>query len=210
MAAAPATAFVTSNLGLVSALLAIEHDSSEVPVSILWTNLCATFFPTQSGFRLASKESIISQDGTEPNRIVLQIKMTFSRFSQVHTPSDFEEKQIFIVDCRRPDRDTPPEWRSAARQLQLYCERNVDKNGTKRIFAATAIGIGVKFWKYDASPPSSSEPSDSDKAPQPRAHLTPLHDRIINLLQASGRDEAEKWLRYVVANGWAWATSGAP
>ncbi|PWY71255.1 hypothetical protein BO83DRAFT_417869 [Aspergillus eucalypticola CBS 122712] len=103
---------------------------------------------------------------------------------------DLAERQIFIVECKRPSKDTPAEWESAKDQLLHYCEGNV--NGTTRVFGATAIGTKVKFWRFD----------------YPR--LTPLSagDETYDLLDPRGSNQAEQCLNYIRNNGWNWVQSG--
>ncbi|KAJ9249918.1 hypothetical protein DTO207G8_6398 [Paecilomyces variotii] len=142
MAAPPAMTLVTTNIGLFSALSAIKPESTEDPVSILWTNICATFFPTQNGFKITNKEAVL-QDDTRPDCVVFQIRMQNPQIGLPRDSGDLHEKQILIVECKRPSKDTPAEWEATAGQLNHYCEWNV--NGSTKIFGATAIGTKVKF-----------------------------------------------------------------
>lgn len=185
----PATILVTTNLGLYSALSAIKSTSLEGPVSILWTNICATFFPTQSGFKLAVKEAIL-QDDTEPDCVVVQIKMQAPDPTRSRASNQLLEKQIFMIECKRPAKDTPAEWEATAGQLSHYCELNV--NGSDRIYAATAIGTKVKFWSYT------------------NPDLDPIHHGIFDLMDAQDRDRVEQCLLHIRANGWDFTVSGQP
>ena len=74
------------------------------------------------------------------------------------------------------------------RTTKHYCEMNV--NCSIKILAATAIGTKVKFWKYE------------------ELNLTPQHSGVLDLLEASGRNETEFWLEAVRAEGWNRTTSG--
>ncbi|KAL5335606.1 hypothetical protein BJX70DRAFT_390540 [Aspergillus crustosus] len=103
--------------------------------------------------------------------------------------AELDEKQIFLVECKRPSRDTPAEWVSATDQLEHYCENNV--NGSTRILAATAIGWKVKFWRWDAP------------------NLNPLSD-VLDLSKAHGQAELIGMLQYVHNNGCGWTESGGP
>ncbi|KAJ9272890.1 hypothetical protein DTO212C5_1151 [Paecilomyces variotii] len=178
MAAPPAMTLVTTNLGLFSALSAIKPDSTEVPVSILWTNICLTFFPMDS-FKISKKETV---------SVVFQVRLRHPQVVYPNSFSDLQEKPIFIVECKRPSKDTPAEWEATAGQLSHYCEQNL--NGSTKIFGATAIGTKVKFWSYN------------------KPHLTALHQGVYNLLDSAGRDNAEQSLLYIRNNGWAWTASG--
>lgn len=116
---------------------------------------------------------------------------------QSDSPRDIQEKQIFLVQCKRPDKGTTPAaWQAAVDQLEHYCCAG-NLNGSTRIFGVVAIGTKVRFWRYDAS---------ADESQGPR--LTPLHQGTIELLEGAGRDQAEQWLRYIYANGWDWTVSG--
>ncbi|KAK2760855.1 hypothetical protein FQN54_002095 [Arachnomyces sp. PD_36] len=187
MAAPPATALVMSNMGIFSCLTAIKPESAESPVSILWTNICATFFTTNAGFKIADKEPV-GQDEMIPDAIVFQIRMRNPAAGQPQQSWQVQEKQIFIVECKRPSKDTPAEWDSALDQLAQYCEANV--NGSQRILGATAIGTKVKFWRYDAP------------------NMIPLVNGTFDLNEAAGRNEVEAQLIYVRNNGWNWTASG--
>ncbi|KAJ9214794.1 hypothetical protein DTO166G4_3626 [Paecilomyces variotii] len=178
MAAPPAMTLVTTNLGLFSALSAIKPDSTEVPVSILWTNICLTFFPMDS-FKISKKETVA---------VVFQVRLRHPQVVHPNSSSDLEERQIFIVECKRPSKDTPAEWEATAGQLSHYCEQNL--TGSTKIFGATAIGTKVKFWRYSIP------------------NLTELHGGVYDLSDQSGRDNTEQSLLYIRDNGWAWTASG--
>ncbi|GKZ97888.1 hypothetical protein AnigIFM59636_001706 [Aspergillus niger] len=171
---------------LFSALKAIKPGSTVSPIRIFWTNACIAFFPLLSGFKIANKE-VVRGDDKRPDCVVLQISMLDSspeRFSREAVPS---EQPVFVVQCRSPEKHTPAEWKLAEDQLLDYCMRNV--NGTTRIFAATAIGTRVRFWRYD------------------RPNFTPLFqdDGIYDLVDGPASREVEQCLNYIRENGWNWA-----
>ncbi|PYI09437.1 hypothetical protein BO78DRAFT_394921 [Aspergillus sclerotiicarbonarius CBS 121057] len=188
MATQPVSAFYR-HVALFSALSAVKPNSAEAPVSILWTNICIAFFPLTSGFKLSNKEPVL-QDETQPDCVVFQVVMTNPALAVPHDSLDLAERQIFIVECKRPSKDTPAEWASARVQLAHYCEGNV--NGTTRIFGATAVGTKVKFWRYDYPTLTT---------------LVPGVDSY-DLLDAPARYQAEQCLEYIRDNGWNWVQSG--
>ncbi|GKZ71846.1 hypothetical protein AnigIFM50267_007890 [Aspergillus niger] len=185
MASQPVSVF-SRHITLFSALKAIKPGSTVSPVSTFWTNACIAFFPLFSGFKIANKE-VVRGDDKRPDCVVLQISMLDSSpegFSKEAVPS---EQPVFVVQCRSPEKDTPAEWKLAEDQLLDYCMRKV--NGTTRIFAATAIGTRVRFWRYD------------------RPNFTPLFqdDGIYDLIDGPASREVEQCLNYIRENGWNWA-----
>ncbi|RDW93994.1 uncharacterized protein DSM5745_01316 [Aspergillus mulundensis] len=172
------------NLGLYSCLTAIKPTSDEGPVNIFWTTICAEYFPPSAGYKTAVMQRVL-QDDTMPDFAVFKIVL---RAGPRRNTNDLHEKQIFIVECKRPSKDTPAEWTSATDQLIHYCENNVD--GSTRILAATAIGRKVKFWRYDAGT------------------LSPL-SAVLDLSWAAGQNETVQMLDYVRTHGWAWNQSGS-
>ncbi|KAL3492471.1 hypothetical protein BJX62DRAFT_236289 [Aspergillus germanicus] len=86
------------NLGLFSALAAVKPTSTEPPVSILWTNICGTYFHPDAGFKTVVTR-IPPQDNTPPDPIVRRIQVI--RVTLVGT-SDFDESPALHIECRRP------------------------------------------------------------------------------------------------------------
>ncbi|KAL2867741.1 uncharacterized protein BJX67DRAFT_380685 [Aspergillus lucknowensis] len=173
------------NLGIYSALAAVKLTSDEGSVTTLWTTICAVYFPPGDGFKTAVNKPVL-QDSTQPDLAVVRIVLSYV---QLRGSVDLHEKQILVIECKRPSRDTPAEWSSATEQLRHYCENNV--NASTRILAATAIGRKVKFWRYDA-------PS-----------LLPLSN-VLDLSETQSQNEAIRMLNYVRNTGYAWTESGGP
>ncbi|RAQ73460.1 hypothetical protein COH20_005050 [Aspergillus flavus] len=187
MAAPPGSIFL-QNLGLFSSLTSIKEHSTEAPVNMLWQNICSTFFPTAAGFKIGSNLPLL-QDDTQPDCSVIQIVMLNPDPRDPHSSTGLAEKQILVVECKRPSKDRPTEWNSANDQLEHYCENNV--NGSSRIFAVTAIGRKVRFWQYDSP------------------NLTPLRYDVLDLNETEGRAMAEECLNHIRTHGWTWTESGS-
>ncbi|KAJ9263782.1 hypothetical protein DTO195F2_2699 [Paecilomyces variotii] len=130
-------------------------------------------------FKISKKETVA---------VVFQVRLRHPQVVHPNSSSDLEERQIFIVECKRPSKDTPAEWEATAGQLSHYCEQNL--TGSTKIFGATAIGTKVKFWRYSIP------------------NLTELHGGVYDLSDQSGRDNTEQSLLYIRDNGWAWTASG--
>ena len=94
------------------------------------------------------------------------------RMIRLTQSNGLEERQILIIECKRPSKNTPAEWEAGQGQLLHYCENNVE--GSKRIFGAVAIRTLVKFWRYNNS------------------SLSPLSSGQSELLDGSGRDQIEQ------------------
>ncbi|GKZ37428.1 hypothetical protein AbraIFM66950_008978 [Aspergillus brasiliensis] len=188
MAAQPVSVFAR-HVTLFSALTAIKPDSTVSPVSILWMNTCVAFFPLLSGFKIASKEVVWRED-KELDCVALQVAMLDPAPESLHQNTVPSEKLVFVVQCRSPEKDTLAEWKLAEDQVLAYCVGNT--NGTRRTFAATAIGTRVTFWRYD------------------RPTLTPLmeDDKTYDLLDGTASCEVEQCLNYIRENSWTWAQDG--
>lgn len=179
-----------SNISFLSCLWAIKPASAEDVVQTLWTNLLATFFPPTSPYKIAIKSAVLS-DSTMPDGVIFEIRNTGTG-----NPRDSRallEKQIFMVECKRPSKDTDSEWalNGAPAQLMHYMEQttNVPSN---RMYGAVAIGTKVKFYRWDrtASPP-----------------LVLLHQDKIDLSESTHRRTFENMILYVRNYAWTWACS---
>jgi hypothetical protein len=181
--------FHRGNISFMSSLLASQKATIEEPVQILWTTILTTWFPTIEPYKLAFK-SPITQNDLAPDGIVIEIRFTPRAASrpgghQVNSSHDLQEFQIFFVECKRPQNDTPAEWDAARVQLCQYFEMNI--NYSSKMYGAIGIGTKVVFYEWNES-----------ASPQ----LQPLHASTIDLLQPAGRVELEALLKNVKLNGW--------
>ena len=176
-----------SNLGFFSSLTAVKPESSEKVVQILWNTLSSTYFPPQEGYKVAIKAPV-PVDNTPPDVAVFEIK---SIAAAPRDSTDLIERQIFLVECKPPRRDTPGEWAATVHGQLIPCLEAIS-NPSDRIFAATAIGTKVKFWKWDHNSPND--------------RLQELHQGVLDLLYNHQRAIIEQWMLHIKANGWAWAS----
>ena len=96
------------------------------------------------------------------------------------------ERQILLIECKRPGADTTEGWDDAKVQLGHYCEQSA--GGGQKIYGAIGIGTKVTFYQLDNS-----------SLPNP---LQELHVGIFDLDDVAGQNAVEYWLNYVKATGW--------
>ena len=130
----------------------------------------------------------VLMDNTRPDVVIFEIKSTATDPSKSF---ELRERQIFLVECKAPRRDTPGEW-TVTTDGQLVPYLQAISNPSDRIFAATAIGTKVKFWKWDHNALNNQ--------------LQELHQGVLDLLYDHQRAVIEQWMLHIKVNGWAWAS----
>ncbi|KAJ9155261.1 hypothetical protein NKR23_g1740 [Pleurostoma richardsiae] len=176
----------SSNAGFMGCFFAAKGATTEDPVQGLWNFVLHTWFP-RNPYRINIKaKNLASND--EPDAIVIEVRFVGGRTS-ARESWEIRERPIFMVECKKPTRDTPEEWESARVQLLQYLDDNVA--GSKRMYGAVAIGLKVEIYKWDATNPSGP--------------LMRLHPATIDLNLAKDRRELEALLDEVKAGGWNWA-----
>jgi hypothetical protein len=171
-----------TNLGLVSSLLAIDSNSYEEPVQILWNGVLSTWFPYSEGYKWAIKGPVVDNN-TMPDAAVFEIR-AFNR--------NLNERQIFMVECKRPSLDTTAGWRDAFDQLDRYLSGNL--NGNDTMFGAIGIGKKVILTRWTRAPqngrPTWVHPSGTGN---------PL---LFDLSDQQHRASFAQWMSYIKEHAW--------
>ncbi|KAL4792657.1 hypothetical protein BDV19DRAFT_391962 [Aspergillus venezuelensis] len=130
----------------------IRPDSHEEPVQNLWQIIATTWFPAAAGYRYGFKAPILNNDNM-PDIIVIQIQPQAGHQNpDPRNPNDWTERQIMLIECKRPSLDTPGGWHNTIDgQFEDDCSQTL--NPSQRIFGAVAIGRRVQFFQVDATVP---------------------------------------------------------
>jgi alpha-D-ribose 1-methylphosphonate 5-phosphate C-P lyase len=138
-------------------------------------------------YKIAHKEPTGTTED-KPDAVVWEVRLTqWLNPNSEPSVNPFTEKQILIIECKKPGEDTPGGWESAETQLEHYCEESGGMG--VRVYGAVAIGRKVAFYKYD-------------KARMAGSRLEGLHGSPCNLADIRGQDAAEHWLKHIKATGW--------
>lgn len=165
------------NIGFFSALSAIKPNSLEEPVQMLWNVLLPSFFPGPEGYKIGIKAAVL-MDNSAPNVVVFQIQSTTL---SPRSSGQLLERQIFMIECKRPSMDTPGEWQSTVNgQLRHYLENNLNREN--EMYAATAIGTKVKFYRWHGVATGC---------------LEELHQEVFDLTDIGHQQCVEQWLWYI-------------
>lgn len=65
-----------------------------------------------------------------------------------HNTNDLAERQILMVECKRPSSDTPSTWDDIITG-QFADDISQNLNAAERPFGAVAIGTKVRFYRFD-------------------------------------------------------------
>lgn len=124
-----------------------------------------------------------------PDATVIQIE---EHVSSGVDSEEFAERQILLVECKRPSQDTPLGWNDTI-QGQFQDDLQQTLNGSERLFGAVAIGTKLKFYRFDGHAGLGN-------------YLSPLHQGTLDLSESGDLPEIERMLNYIKANGWQWAS----
>ncbi|KAL3478288.1 hypothetical protein BJX99DRAFT_256613 [Aspergillus californicus] len=168
------------------ALGAIKPGSYEEPVQDLWKAIVNTYFSWHENYRNKSTGANQAND-IQPNVKVIQI-MAAAADPVPQNASDWDERQILQVECKRPSVDD-----------DVVTGRFVDDlimsiNASRKLYEAVAIGTKVKFFKFDGN----KLLSDPDI-------LIELHTGKIDLTEASHFPHFAHWLDLIKREGFQWA-----
>ncbi|KAJ5799779.1 uncharacterized protein N7518_001847 [Penicillium psychrosexuale] len=125
-----------------------------------------------------------------PDAMIIQVK---ALISNPKSSEDIMERQILLVECKRPSRDTPLGWDDTITG-QFLDDLSQTLNFSERLFGAVAIGKKVKFYQFDG------------KA-QVGQQLAPLHQGILDMDDPNGCSQVEGMMNHIKANAWQWAIS---
>ncbi|RAK96807.1 uncharacterized protein BO80DRAFT_365600 [Aspergillus ibericus CBS 121593] len=101
------------------------------------------------------------------------------------------ERQILLVECKRPSSDTPAGWENTIHG-QFLDDLSQTLNASERIYGAVAIGSKVRFYRFDGTAPANQQ-------------LVQLHQGTIDMCAPNGIGQVESMMNYIKANGWQWA-----
>jgi len=177
------------NLSFRRNLKAAVDSTTERPIQLLWDNVLNTFFftPPQRGrfpetsFVIESKTAAL-QTGHEADCIVVEVRY-------VGSSTNFPERQIFFVECKKNGEDTSAGWRQAETQLAQYCQLNLNHACTS-LYAAVGIGTKVLFYKWEESDGS------------PMNQMSPMHQGTLNFSIPADRPRIEAFLDHIKTTGW--------
>lgn len=178
--------FLHGNLGFISALFKIKPHSLEETVQVTWQAIIATWFPVPRGYRCHPKRPCLTNNNM-PDAVVIQVIALDP--NPINQDEDFAERQILLVECKRPSLDTPQEWDDTVKG-QFQDDLSTNLNSSEKDFRAVAIGTKVKFYRFDGQ--STSQP------------LEPLHQGTIDMATDSGITEVERMMDYIKTNAWQW------
>ncbi|KAL4937342.1 hypothetical protein BDV06DRAFT_232643 [Aspergillus oleicola] len=127
---------------------AILPTSHEEPVQNVWQIIATTYFPAAAHYRYGFKAPILSNNNM-PDAIVIQIQPAQAN-PDPRNPNDWTERQIMLIECKRPSLDTPGGW-TATTEGQFDDDCSQTLNASQRLFGAVAIGRKVVFYQFDGT-----------------------------------------------------------
>lgn len=177
------------NPAIYSAVTLAQKAFNEEPVQIMWNMILTTWFPAIGSqvFKVAIKSPSLASNG-EPDGIVIEVRFVGGR---PRDSTGLEEWQIFMVECKPPDHDTPTGWRDATEQLDDYLLANT--NPSRKLFAAIAIGTRVIVYQWERV--------------NFKSITRPIHPGILDLSEGEDRATFETTLDVVKSQGWTDAVS---
>ncbi|KAJ5720627.1 uncharacterized protein N7483_008561 [Penicillium malachiteum] len=168
-----------------NALLHVNPQSPEQVVQDLWTVILATWFSPDDGYMLKFKASTIATESM-PDSIIQVIGVVCNP----EVSDSFIQRQVLMVECKRPSADTPKGWETAI-QNQVPDDMSQNWNTSERYYSAVAIGTKVRFFKWDGGAVDNLK-------------LCPLHQGTFDLGSADGCMQVEEMVNHVKADGLHW------
>ena len=105
------------------------------------------------------------------------------------------ERDVFLVECRRPSSVTGTEsnWTDTVNnQFRENLSRTL--NDSKGLFGAVAIGKKVRFYRSDGKKPYEQQ-------------IVQLHQGTFDMGGPDGIVQVEDMMNYIKENAWQWANS---
>lgn len=182
--------FNVSNPTFMSSFLLAKKATNEEPIQIMWNTILTTWFPPigPQAFKLAIKSPSLADNG-QPDAIVIEVRLVGNT---VRDSTQLREFQIFMVECKSWDYDTPSEWENAFDQLNHYLLANM--NSSNKLFGAVAIGTKVVIYEWERTGLDTSS-------------MQPIHAGTIDLQVHAHRLTLETALDRVKAQGWTLAST---
>ncbi|KAL3456633.1 hypothetical protein BJX64DRAFT_270331 [Aspergillus heterothallicus] len=182
------TPSLQNNIGFINALQLVKPNSLEETVQMVWQLIVTEWFPGRDGYKYSFKGPSLA-NGNMPDVTVIEVRAVVQ--NPRHTPH-WAERQILLVECKRPSRDTPLGWEDTL-TAQLEEDMSQTLNDSGRLFGAIAIGTKVRFYRYDGR-------ADEGQT------TTRLHQGTFDLREPAGISQVENMMNYIKAVGWQWAS----
>jgi hypothetical protein len=176
------------HIGIASALSAIKPDSHEEVVQMLWQLIVIEWFPSRQGYKYGFKAPLLTGNNA-PDVIVIQI---MERVPNPRASGDFTERQIMLVECKKPSADTPAGWENTVNG-QVFDDLSASGNPSNRLFGAVAIGTKVRFYRFDGNASTRQQ------------QLVQMHGGTIDIATTAGVTQVESWMNHVKQQGWQWS-----
>ncbi|GKZ81324.1 hypothetical protein AnigIFM56816_005839 [Aspergillus niger] len=167
----------------------IKPHSLEETVQTLWQGIVHAWFPYEQHYKFGFKGATLANRNM-PDVTVIKV---MALQPNPRSSPDWAERQIMMIECKRPSYDTPNGWNDTI-EGQFLDDLQQTLNHSEKLFGAVAIGTKVKFFRFDG------------KAPVNRM-LTPLHRDTLDLKIPSQLIQVENMLDYIKTNGWQWAST---
>lgn len=181
-----------NRIAVLSALSAIEPQSKEKVVQMLWQVIINEWFPPREGYKYPIKTPVLTND--RPDFVVLQIRAVILDPTR---ENQFIEHLILQIECKRPSFDTPSDWENTTdHQFLEYLEAS--GGDSNKMYGAVAIGKKVQFHRYDGTQGTTVQ------------KLVPLHNEPIDFDQDGSYEQVEAMLNMIKATAWQWATYWDP
>ncbi|PWY64614.1 hypothetical protein BO83DRAFT_381842 [Aspergillus eucalypticola CBS 122712] len=181
--------YFQNHMVFLNTLQLIKPHSLEETVQTFWQVIVGDWFRYDQGYKLGIKGPTLANRNM-PDVTVIEV---MALQANPRSTPDWAERQILMVECKRPSYDTPNGW-SDTIEGQFFDDLQQNLNHSEKLFGAVAIGTKVKFFRFDG------------KAPVHR-RLTPLHRDVLDLKIPSQLVQVEDLLNYIRANGWQWAST---
>ncbi|KAL4966489.1 uncharacterized protein BDV14DRAFT_198944 [Aspergillus stella-maris] len=173
------------------ALALVTPTTHEEAVQKVWEVVTRSYFPDDESYRTRTKSASQSNNTTPDIKI---FKVT-ARHPDSHwrKPTEWEERQILMIECKRPSRDTLLGWDDTI-MGQFFDDLEATLNASGRLFGAVAIGTKIRFYRYDGQ----LIPADPNI-------LVPLHLGILDIREDADYPEIAHWMDYIKLYGYQWA-----
>ncbi|PYH94557.1 hypothetical protein BO71DRAFT_450028 [Aspergillus ellipticus CBS 707.79] len=166
---------------------AVKKHSLEETVQVVWQGILSKWFPFRQGYKWGIKGSTLSNNNM-PDATVIQVCALRPNPSD---SEDWAERQILLIECKRPSKDTPLGWDDTITG-QFTDDLSATLNASGRLFGAVAIGTKVRFYQWDGQV-------------LPDGELCQLHPGTFDLATNDGIQEVENMMNFIKARGWEWA-----
>jgi hypothetical protein len=166
------TPSLQNSIGFLYTLQSVKPHSLEDAVQSVWQGIVLEWFPGRHGYKWRFWYTIT----------VIRVR------ALTHSPEDsthWDERQIFVIRCKRPSSDTASGWRDTTGQLQD--DLSEISNHPDPLFGAVAIGKKVRFYRFEGQAPQNQQ-------------MVQLHQGIIDMDTVNGIAQVEDMMDYVSAN----------